>query len=447
MRRRAASLLFFASLACAACGGSSSSEVGGSDGGGTAEDAAQTDGTVPSNGEDSGQPSSDEDSGQPSSGEDSGTPTNDEDSGTSTSNDDAGGNDGGDADVDSGELHDAGTDATTPEHDAGSELDASQPVDAGEPDAPDAGSELDASLPVDASEPDAARELDSGTDSGSQEKDSGVDAGPPPPETLTVTTTGWGIVTASGSTLSCPTGCTATYPKGTSVTLTATPSLGQTLTGWSGGTCSGASTTCTFSLDAATTVNAAFSTVYPPMATKVDESYDCTLSIPFGGLDQPATLSVTSQGGPPLQVPPGATFSMPLFQTVATVPASVVNTAVADSCTSVSGSVTVIDIDATEGTTIQTVDPVTGAPPNSYQFGPIALTQNTPIVLSLPTSPATIGTFTAGTASPIQFTPGAEVTSLSASLTFTCLGVSVPGSLTCTVAKPATAFATTTVQP
>jgi hypothetical protein len=420
MRRLAASLLCAFTLACAACGGGSGADDNGADSGGTSQDGSQTDGTLPSNGEDSGQVSPNEDSGQPSPGEDSGTPTVNEDSGLPTSNEDAG-DDGGDADLDSGvdagELHDAGTDATTTEHDAGSELDASKPVDAG-------------------------NEVDSGADSGSEEKDagvdSGVDAGPPPSETLTVTTTGWGIVTASGGSLSCPSGCVAAYPKGTEVTVTATPSSGQTFTGWSGGPCSGTSTTCAFTIEATTTVHATFSATYPSTATTVDETYDCSLSIPLGNIDEAATLSVTTQGAPPLQVPPGATFSMPLFQTVVTIPASV-------SCTSASGSLTILDIDATEGTTRQTVNPVTSAAP-SYQFGPIALTENTPIVLSLPATPATIGTFTAGTASPIQFTPGAELTSLAANLMFTCSGISVPGTLACTVAAPANAFATTTVQ-
>jgi hypothetical protein len=53
------------------------------------------------------------------------------------------------------------------------------------------------------------------------------------------------------------TGCSANFAEGTKVTLAATAGPGETFTGWSGGGCSGTST-CVVTVNAATTVTAAF---------------------------------------------------------------------------------------------------------------------------------------------------------------------------------------------
>ena len=74
---------------------------------------------------------------------------------------------------------------------------------------------------------------------------------------LSVSVTGTGTVTSSPSGINCGADCSETYNDGTSVTLTATPGVGQGFTGW-GGACSGTSTTCTLSMTAARSVSATF---------------------------------------------------------------------------------------------------------------------------------------------------------------------------------------------
>lgn len=71
---------------------------------------------------------------------------------------------------------------------------------------------------------------------------------------------GSGLVTSSPAGISCGSSCnssSSSFNAGTSVTLTATPDSGFTFTGWSGA-CTGASTTCTLSMNTAANVTATF---------------------------------------------------------------------------------------------------------------------------------------------------------------------------------------------
>lgn len=69
--------------------------------------------------------------------------------------------------------------------------------------------------------------------------------------------TGTGTVTRAGGAINCGATCTESLPPGSTVTLSASPSPGSTFAGWSGGVCSGSST-CAFTINANTTVNAQF---------------------------------------------------------------------------------------------------------------------------------------------------------------------------------------------
>ena len=83
--------------------------------------------------------------------------------------------------------------------------------------------------------------------------------------TLTVTKTGSGsgTVTSTPAGINCGATCSASFPSGTTVTLTASPLAGSVFAGWSGA-CSGTSTTCTVAMTQARSVTATFNTTGPP---------------------------------------------------------------------------------------------------------------------------------------------------------------------------------------
>jgi Divergent InlB B-repeat domain/Right handed beta helix region len=83
---------------------------------------------------------------------------------------------------------------------------------------------------------------------------------------LTVSVSGSGSVSSAPAGISCGTDCSEEYTRGTSVTLTATPALGQHLESW-GGHCSGSSITCTVSMTRARSVLATFA-LDPPADTE-----------------------------------------------------------------------------------------------------------------------------------------------------------------------------------
>lgn len=79
------------------------------------------------------------------------------------------------------------------------------------------------------------------------------------PQTLTVNKqgAGAGTVTSNPAGISCGATCSASFPGGSSVTLTASPSAGSVFTGWGSGLCAGTGP-CTISMTAARSVNPTF---------------------------------------------------------------------------------------------------------------------------------------------------------------------------------------------
>ena len=73
--------------------------------------------------------------------------------------------------------------------------------------------------------------------------------------TVTAPKAGTGTITSSPAGINCPSTCTASFPQGTQVALTATPGTNYFFAGW-GGSCSG--TTCSLMLNAAASVSATF---------------------------------------------------------------------------------------------------------------------------------------------------------------------------------------------
>ena len=70
--------------------------------------------------------------------------------------------------------------------------------------------------------------------------------------------TGSGAVTSNPTGIACQPTCSASYPSGTQIKLTAAPGTGSAFVQWSGA-CTGATTTCTFTITANSTVTATFS--------------------------------------------------------------------------------------------------------------------------------------------------------------------------------------------
>ena len=131
----------------------------------------------------------------------------------------------------------------------------------------------------------------------------------PSPFTVTVSKngTGAGTVASSPAGITCGAACTATYPGGTRVTLTATADAGSVFTGWSGGGCAGAGT-CV--VPTTNTVTATF-TVIPPQQITVTVNKDGTgsgtVTSSPAGIDCGGDCTGTYPGGTTVTLTPKPT--------------------------------------------------------------------------------------------------------------------------------------------
>jgi uncharacterized repeat protein (TIGR02543 family) len=75
--------------------------------------------------------------------------------------------------------------------------------------------------------------------------------------TAATTGSGSGLIVSTPSGVYCGAMCSASFPSGTTITLSAVPTAGSTFAGW-GGACSGRATTCTVTMASAQSVRAKF---------------------------------------------------------------------------------------------------------------------------------------------------------------------------------------------
>ena len=124
-----------------------------------------------------------------------------------------------------------------------------------------------------------------------------IAASPPPPHTLNVSTTGTGAGTVTGSGISCPGNCSASYANGTVVTLTATPASGSMFAGWTGGGCSGTGT-CQVTMSSDQSVTATFNAIVIPTHTlTVLRSGNGSGSVSGSGISCPSNCSASYAEG------------------------------------------------------------------------------------------------------------------------------------------------------
>ena len=105
----------------------------------------------------------------------------------------------------------------------------------------------------------------------------------PPQEPLTVTVQGDGIVTSDPAGINCPSDCTESYKKASTIILTATADSNSNFLGWEGA-CVGTQPTCEVKMLAPTNVTAMFSAatiVYPAPVAQTGQTscYDLDVNI------------------------------------------------------------------------------------------------------------------------------------------------------------------------
>jgi hypothetical protein len=109
--------------------------------------------------------------------------------------------------------------------------------------------------------------------------------------TLSIQLSGTGTVSSSPAGINCPAACSAAFPSGTEVTLSAAAGSGYFFAGWSGGGC-GSGASCVLAISAATSLTATFASGGAPGAS-------VTVSSPSSGATVVSPVQFTATGSSP----------------------------------------------------------------------------------------------------------------------------------------------------
>lgn len=177
---------------------------------------------------------------------------------------------------------------------------------------------------------------------------------------LALTIAGSGAVTSQPAGINCPTTCSADFPAGTVLTLSAAPASGQSFAGWTGA-CTGAAASCSVTLSQARSVSASFS--------------------PVAGVD--FALNVTASGGgtvmsAPVGIACGSTCSanFPAGTAVVLTAAPAAGQVFASWGGACSGSLPTCSLQLTQARTAQAVFTAAPAPVQAFQAPQLLETSN-----------------------------------------------------------------------
>jgi hypothetical protein len=148
----------------------------------------------------------------------------------------------------------------------------------------------------------------------------------------------------------------------------------------------------------------------PPVTTY---TMDCAVPI-IGTLPLQVSIFATAPGS----VQAGRSVSLHAVRSTVAIPASLVDLALEFGITTLSGTISTVDFDATNATPA-----VLNSLSAPASFGPITLVEGQPATFQVPSTPQTVGPWTAGSSgNTITYTPG-EV-DLTVLLSFSCTPVS-----------------------